>query len=97
MVEMAKRIETFGLQGGHRQTTISACIFWQILKRSETYNPSGGKFSMEEYIRQDKEEDQKYWTQKHFWLSFDSVRNYYSKYIKKEENNIVPHFSTCLS
>lgn len=38
MAEMARRIRLNSLEDGTKLSTISAYVFWQIMKRSLTYN-----------------------------------------------------------
>lgn len=54
MLEMAKRIKDKGLISGYRYSTIAACIFWQIMKRSSTYNKDDKKFDIKNYLKKAK-------------------------------------------
>ena len=68
MLEMAKNIHDAEIKGGKKNATVAACIFWQIMLRSSTYN-SEGEFDIKKYLEKggrNNEDDngQKYWTQK---------------------------------
>lgn len=67
MIEMVKRVKDAEIVGGTRPNTIAACIFWQIMSRSSKYN-ANGEFDIRQYLKSTKEvdENENYWTQKHF-------------------------------
>jgi hypothetical protein len=49
MLEMAKNIREAEIKGGKKNATVAACIFWQIMIRSSTYNKEG-QFDIKYYL-----------------------------------------------
>lgn len=49
MLEMAKNIRDAAIKGGKKNTTVAACIFWQIMIRSSRYN-GDGQFDIKKYL-----------------------------------------------
>ena len=62
MVEMMKRLKETGWDDGTKSVTICAFVFWQIMKRSYTYNHDGN-FNLKKYLKTAENQDE-FWTQK---------------------------------
>lgn len=46
---MLQRIKGAEIVGGKKTTTIAGFVFWEIMRRSSTYN-ADGKFNIDEYL-----------------------------------------------
>lgn len=83
MLEMAKNIRDAEIKGGKKNATVAACIFWQIMIRSSTYNKDG-QFDIKQYLQKSgRDQQQKYWTQKEFDISFDAIKRFKNDEIKQ--------------
>lgn len=66
---MLQRIKDAEIMGGKKSTTIAGFVFWEIMKRSSTYNKDG-KFDIHDYLtgknskRVAYDGDFEYWTQR---------------------------------
>jgi hypothetical protein len=53
-----------------KNVTIAAFIFWQIMKRSSTYNNEKQKFDIRNYLKKkSSDNEEQWWTQRHFETS----------------------------
>lgn len=78
---MAKNIEQAQIKGGKKNATVAACIFWQIMKRSSTYekDSEGNPFDIKKYMSgksNDDDDGPRYWTQTQFDISYDAIRKF---------------------
>ena len=89
---MARRIRIKNLEDGTKLVTISAYVFWQIMKRSLTYNKVK-EFSIKKYLKTITEEEE-YWTQTHFDVNLSTLKSFDKKKIGEELMDLIPDFET---
>lgn len=51
---MVERIKDKLGVNGNRYSTIAACVFWQIMKRSSSYNNDEKKFDIKNYLKRSR-------------------------------------------